>query len=122
MTPDPLTLAQRLVVCPRFRWMEGMLTIPGTLGNRAARVLAVDDRGIPVEWALPPSDAHRHEIHSGYGTPGWCEDAWWLALPDLTDPATLGCVCHLAGVWTDDVEALVAALEAAVDHPGDQTA
>jgi hypothetical protein len=34
--------------------------------------------------------------------------------PDLTDPATLGCLCALAGVWTDDAEALVAALEAAL--------
>lgn len=37
-------------------------------------------------------------------------DGW---LPDLTDAATRGCLCDLAGRWTDDVEALVAALEVA---------
>jgi len=65
-------LARRAVICPRWRWMPGMLRLrdaPGKAdhGKREGRVEARDD------WSY----------------------AEWPCLPDLTDPATLGCLLAL---------------------------
>lgn len=61
---------------------------PGMLDTRGMRVLVVDDRGYPCEWAAIPSEGARYRVASGYGAPGWCENLWHDAKPDLTDYAT----------------------------------
>ena len=117
MTTEATDLARRAVACPGWRWMGG------------ARWIGV--RSAPFEnlcGRYPDSDR-------GYSIP---HDA---PLPDLTDPATLGCLLalvreawvdadifglhyHCDGGWcvevndrhfyaTTPAEALVAALEAA---------
>lgn len=116
MSPEMLDLARRAVVCEGWRWMPGMR--------------ALCDDGWPVPYRL--DDGHDD----------WPHDIG-LRLPDLTDPATLGCVLALVrdawgdptlspcwqdetGGWdvvgnrwniiagsTTEAEALVAALEAA---------
>lgn len=75
MTPELEALARRAVACPRWRWMPGMRTLAGS------RVTVVEDGGayilvLPKDWGqqILPDD------------PG---------LPDLTDPATLGCLLAL---------------------------
>lgn len=95
MTPADIEVARSFVACPGWAWMAGMRTLPGSLANRPAVVLAVDADGMPQELACPPSDAHRHEVMSCYGTPSWGADAWSRALPDVTDPGTLGCITEV---------------------------
>ena len=133
MTPELEALARRAVACPGWRWMPGMLAHHPNW--RAGRVSHVGLTAVRVacrypspvggtEWAVPPLPITD-------------------LLPDLNDPATLGCVLALAreawkrptaflywygGNWffdpqqsdpTDhpsgrtEAEALVAALEAA---------
>jgi len=101
---DSLELAYRAVECKHWRWMPGMLT------TTRMRVIRVDDDG---------------------NADGFHDQACYLwvikdALPDLEDPATLGCLLELVRrAWHNpraDVlpytslpyaAALVAALEAA---------
>lgn len=70
MTPPQLDIARRAVACRGWRWMPGMLAIewaaPG-MSLTGGRPVRVDD--------------------------GWHEVGVWL--PDLSDPATLGCLLHL---------------------------
>ena len=76
-------LAQRAVACKGWRWMPGMLV--GTL-----RIDGESPEGRP--WRLekrPPFD--------GWGPDEMCEVMTGIKepLPDLTDPATLGCLLAL---------------------------
>ena len=65
-------LGRRAVACPRWRWMPGMLAIMPARRTTTARVSDV----------------------------GWCSDE--SDRPDLTDPATLGCLLALVReVWGD---------------------
>ena len=74
MTDEMLALARRAVACKGWRWMPGMLTDEG---RRVMRVWP-DDLGI--KWS--------HLLDNRV-----VRDA--DALPDLTDPATLGCLLAL---------------------------
>ena len=81
MTPKEATaLAHRAVACPRWRWMPGMrwtVDVAGgqSLGDRSGRILtewdAIDDGGRVFRLGHP------------------------AMLPDLADPATLGCLLAL---------------------------
>jgi hypothetical protein len=73
MTPEHEALARRAVACPRWRWMPGMVT---TYGQRIARV---DADGYTVAYQR---GGHLQMVEAD-------------ALPDLTDPATLGCLLAL---------------------------
>jgi hypothetical protein len=69
MTPEMEALARRAVVCKGWRWMRGMS----------------NDQGQTIDCVdLIPGKAYCGE---------W--DADMTALPDLTDPATLGCLLAL---------------------------
>jgi hypothetical protein len=85
MTDEQIALARRAVACKGWRWMPGMLAVewsaPG-MSLTGGRPVRVDD--------------------------GWHEVGVWL--PDLSDPATLGCLLALvreawgdphASVWYD---------------------
>jgi len=79
MTEEQIALSRRAVACKGFRWMPGMRT-----NSKFARVLVVDsDTPCASEEGATNDDCY----------------AVWLAgvplLPDLTDPATLGCVLAL---------------------------
>ena len=69
MTADMLDLARRAVACPKWRWMPGMLAV-----EQAVPGMALSPRPVRV-------DDYWHEV-----------GVW---LPDLTDPATLGCLLAL---------------------------
>jgi hypothetical protein len=81
MTPEHEALARRAVACPRWRWMRGMLRLRDALGKadhgkREGRAEARD------EWSY----------------------AEWPCLPDLTDPATLGCLLALVReAWSEPI-------------------
>lgn len=79
MTPSTEALARRAVACRGWRWMQGMLIADNGAG---VRFLWEDDRylhGMAAEasglWMRMNKDRER--------------------LPDLTDPATLGCLLAL---------------------------
>lgn len=119
-------LARRAVACKGWRWMPGMLTLP---------FHEDDDRRLPT--CHPAWRVSRPGIAGPFA-----HDPTWGALPDLADPATVGCLLALvreawsgtfvmpydkkpgwwvaimpAGPWPDpgptEAAALVAALEAA---------
>jgi len=66
MTEEQIALARRAVACKSWRWMPGMLVVD-----------AIGKQRIYDDVA---------------GEPYWSTDGW---LPDLTDPATLGCLLAL---------------------------
>jgi len=87
MTEEQIALGRRAVACKGWRWMAGMLR-----GD-----------GFRCTWV----DEDEREL----AAPTWCANGIeWLNrrtgpkdLPDLTDPATLGCLLALVReAWGDD--------------------
>ena len=86
MSTEPLEnleeLARRAVACKRWRWMPGMLSAKGL------RVHRRDDDGYVVGYYAN----HEYIAECVPGT-----------LPDLSDPATLGCLLALVReAWGDE--------------------
>ena len=69
MTEEQIALARRAVACKRWRWMPGMR--------------AVGRNNFPAAWFRVEKFNRRFP------------DDWTAALPDLQDPATLGCLLAL---------------------------
>ena len=88
MKPEHEDLARRAVACPRWRWVPGMLIVDYGAG---IRFLWEDDlylHGMAAEvgglWMRMGKDRER--------------------LPDLTDPATLGCLLALVReAWSEPI-------------------
>lgn len=79
MNPEMIDLAKRLVACRGFRWMPGMKDLEGWRLYRELPFGGWD--AIGGEWEY-------HQL------------AHFPKLPDLTDPATLGCLLALVReVW-----------------------
>jgi hypothetical protein len=80
MTQDQMfDLARRAVACKGWRWMDGMRALDGD-GVCAFRL--TENSGLP---------GHPEPV---------VDDSW---LPDLTDPATLGCLLALVReAWRDE--------------------
>ena len=80
MTPELTELARRVVACPRWRWMPGMRLECGDI----------------LLWS---DDQHWHCCGDNQNWIRWRHDRIGQAergsLPDLTDPATLGCLLAL---------------------------
>lgn len=75
-------LGRRAVTCKAWRWMRGMAADDG-----CSVAMESDLEGESHSW----SD----------GLEVWCDDD--LRLPDLTDPATVGCLLALVrDAWGDD--------------------
>ena len=63
-----------------------------TDGKRVVEIESHNDT--PNAWVqLDPTPFPR--VVTGYGSPGWCATVWEDQAPDLTDPATLGCLLEL---------------------------
>lgn len=67
-----MTLEQRAVACARWRWVEGMLAVKHGLRSRV-------------------SAEYRGHLHQPAAVTAWRSDS----VPDLADPATLGCLLAL---------------------------
>ena len=83
-------LARRVVACKHWRWMPGMLESHGY------RVLAVSSEFVTLDtiecWLEEPS--YPRAEHMGVKSSE--------CLPDLTDPATVGCLLALVReAWGD---------------------
>lgn len=113
MNPELRALARRAVACKGWRWMPGMLAHHPNW--RAGRVSHVGVTAVRVACRYP----------SPVGGTKWAVPLLPITvlLPDLSDPATLGCLMALVNpsywhintghVGEAEAEALVAALEAA---------
>jgi hypothetical protein len=81
-------LARHLVTLPRWRWL------PRMVDQHGRTVIDVNDgrnAGVPVEWSHPTIC----RIVEMYEHPNDARAEWADAIPDLTDPATLGCLLAL---------------------------
>ncbi len=85
-----VALAKRAIACKDWRWMPGMrATIPDAPGN--ARIVSIDEVA----------------IKGGFSDVRWDHDSWTYGhprpcLPDLSDPATLGCLLALVReAWSE---------------------
>lgn len=84
MQDAALAAAEQLITLPGFRWMPGIRDIDG------CRVLSVEEDG--SLWVSDTQDGHVTDWV-------WGTD---MALPDLADPATLGCVERMMqDAWGD---------------------
>ena len=90
MTADALDLARRAVACPGWRWLPGMLDTDGW------RIL----RGEEASGGASLASADGELMHD--------RSLSLSVLPDLTDPATVGCLLALvreawvdAGCWAE---------------------
>ena len=84
MNDELIELGRRAVACEGWRWMEGMKTLDGS------RVGYVDEDAYIEEWEDEP------ELNRWIGiTVEYQEGLDIDALPDLSDPATLGCLLAL---------------------------
>jgi hypothetical protein len=85
MTPEQIEFAQRLAAHPAFKWLPGMCAI----NEHARRWRLVANVTIPGHFA--EGEGHNNRIL------GWERTGSLLGgLPDLTDPATVGCLLALA--------------------------
>lgn len=87
MTPELHALARRAVACPRWRWMPGMA--------------GIDALGVPFRCALTHHSGGMMVVAGMAFMPAH-PDALARMFPDLTDPATLGCLLALVRkAWGD---------------------
>jgi hypothetical protein len=84
-------LARHQKAIKHFRWMPGMKTVSG------ARVVAVKDDDLVIDEINDNAPAFRPRLPSFERLKATEE------LPDLSDPATLGCLLHLVReAWGGD--------------------
>lgn len=87
-----MELGRRAVACKHWRWMPGMLVLSTNNYHRPARIEALDGDtyGLTV---VPHADGPVFASHHEYGVAG--EFPRGSTIPDLRDPATLGCLLVL---------------------------
>ncbi len=79
-------LSKRAVACKHFRWMPGMR--------------AIVPKNLPMAWGTTRACRIPHSVHP-------------TMVPDLTDPATLGCLLALVReAWGDETVCTAATREA----------
>ncbi len=81
---DWVELAKRAVACKHWRWMPGMLNIA------RCRLIKVEPNDFATWAFLVDNESPECNLTSGL-----FRLKTSLVIPDLTDPATLGCLLHL---------------------------
>ena len=127
MSEDTIDLARRAVACKGWKWLPGMLGWRTNHKGEQVRVRfveCVEDQELVDPRITVRKPSMTPIFQWGFSTvAGWSEAS--TILPDLRDPATLGCLLALVReAWGNprlrvsrpdgsDAEALVYALEAA---------
>ena len=91
-----MDLARRLVASSRWRWMPGMLATGDGWPLGQARIVH-DDDGTPDLWMYRGYSRGPATSHALGNTVSW-SDSYSAPIPDLTDPATVGCLRSLVEV------------------------
>lgn len=87
-----IQLGKRAAACKAWRWIPGMLVRSTNNYHRPARIESIDgdDYGLTV---IPGRDGPVFSTHHEYGIAGSFPRG--CTIPDLTDPATAGCLLTL---------------------------
>lgn len=99
MTEEQIALARRAIACQGWKWMPGMLG--WRLNNNGIPYSIRFVKGVESMEALAGVGTGPL-VASGYAT---CDGYWKPddVIPDLTDPATLGCLLAMVrDAWDDE--------------------
>lgn len=108
MNESLIELAKRAIACKHWRWMPGMLGWRVTHQNEIVSIRFVNGINNYIELADPSEISNEASplIGSGHSV----SDGWHKTsdiLPDLSDPATLGCLIVLVRqAWKSSVAQL----------------
>jgi hypothetical protein len=94
-----IELGKRAVACKAWRWMPGMLVRSTNNYHRPARIEAIDGDGYGLT-IIPDCDGPVFSAHHEYGIAGTFPRG--CTIPDLDDPATVGCLLSLVREAWDD--------------------
>lgn len=115
MSPEEVTMehAQRAVACRHWRWMPGMLI--QTVGGPTDRIAGIDSTYIHA-WA----ESQQTENPRGMWIRYRLDRMDKHGVPDLSDPATLGCLLALvreAGCYIRHLSVLPMGSTVKVEYP-----
>jgi len=88
MTPEEMEIARAFVACKDWRWLPGML-LRDLTRSKKGRVHKVGNDWV-VYFGINSESRYR------------CETVGYSVVPDITDPATLGCILQVVRDATGD--------------------